>query len=219
MALDVQALATVQELKDELESPTNSPRLDVRLEGLLNRASSVLSDYCARIFMDDGTPIVEYHSIVEGLLELYPLKWPVTSVVTLHEDPNQGYGAATLLPSTDYIVIPGSATERAKIIRTFQTPWLNGYRFQRLFYRGGFVNNAAKSNVPGGLKDVCLSLAALRWREIERKAQGEVVKSDVSGATMRFMDRSLTTAHLTDEMKDQLQPYRSEAYMPSGEAA
>lgn len=218
MALEAWALATVPELQDELESPQASARLVPRLESLLNRATSIIEEYTYRRLISRSVDLVEFQSIPPDLFEMYTLDYPIISVIDLREDVSQAYGATTILDAAALAVVKGNpeGTSRGKITRLYDTFWLPGYRTYQLTYRAGFASRAA---VPYGLKDICLSLAALRFREIERKAQGEVVKTDPTGGTMKLMDRGLTTAHLTDSMKDQLQPWVREDLYPTGERA
>ena len=220
MALEAWALATVQELKDELSSPPASTRLDVLLENLLNRATSIIEQYTYRRLIFRGSDYVEYHSIPrDSLFEIYTLDYPIISITDLREDVSLAYGTTSIIDAASYVVAKGNpeGTSRAKIGRLYGYMWLPGYRTYQLTYRAGFANRAA---VPGALKDVCLALAAIRYREIERKAQGEIIKTEpVGGGTIRTMDRSLTTAHLSEAMRDQLQPWVREDLYPTGERA
>lgn len=218
MAIRSWDLIDLQQLKDELQSGPGTGE-NPRLEGCIMRTTDMIDSYTRRRLITRGTNIVEFHSVPDGLLELYPLDYPVINVVSLHEDPQLLYGASMLLDPTTYVVQPGDAEgrSRAKIQRLWGWSWLCGYRYQRLEYRGGFADRAA---VPYSIKHVALELAAIMYRQIERKLQGEVQRTEIGGAVTRYQSgRYISGAHLDESMCEQLQPWVREDYIPTGERA
>jgi hypothetical protein len=220
VALDAWAVITVADLKDELDSPPASSRLDARLEFVANRVTAICEAHCRRNFLPHvALPLVEFHSPSAEYQPLYLVDWPLAAVVSVQEDPDSVYGAPVILDPATYSVEFGASdgTVRARISPRPGYPWTySGPRMYRVTTTPLWTTRA---QVNASIKDVALSLGALRWREIERKAQGEMQKTDASGAVFKFMDRSLTSAHLSDEMKAQLQPFVAEDYIPTGQRA
>lgn len=217
MAVRAFDLFDIDQIKDELGGIAGTGQ-DSRLERVALRVTDIIEGYVNRPLIDRGANITEYHSIPDGLRELYPLVYPVSSVVSLHEDPSLVYDAATLVPTTGYTLFPGDpeGKQRAKIQRSYGEPWLAGWHYVRLVYRGGFANRAA---LPGAILDVALELGAIMYRVIERKTQGIVERTDLSGAVQRFQSRSTTISHLSEQQQDQLQPWVRVALYETGERA
>ena len=218
MALPLWSLIDVETLKDELVQEQAAGATNVRLERICRRVTSRIESFTGRRLIARGADIIEYHSLPGDTQFIYPLDYPVTSVVSIHESIFKTYDATTLIPPASYVIEAGDpmGRQRARIVREHDWPWLGGVDVVKLVYRAGFANRAA---VPDDLADVALTYAALLWRQIANKEWGIVTRTEVTGATTRWNDRHLTTAHLTDEMQEQLQPYVREGYVESGRRA
>lgn len=187
---------------------------------IVKRWSTAIEAYLERTLIIPSSDYVEYHPQRYGQYlgtEIYLLDWPPFSITSVHEDPQQSYGASSLLvEGTDYIVDSGrSGDDWAKLIRInggFPQTWDNTYRAVKVAYMGGYEN---VSSIPEDIKDIVLRGIALSYREVVNKMQGVSTRSDSTGNVTRFFH-----ARLTDDMKRDLYKYRNDRHaMPTGTRA
>lgn len=214
--LPINALTDLARTKRELEIDEASTTRDTLLLDLIGRASSLCEDAMGgRFLIYRGTPYTEFHSLEAGRDSLWLLDYPVFNVVSVHEDVNWDYGTSTELLSTNWVIRSGDSIgqARARITRRYGVTWMEGTRAVRVIYKAGFasldtaVSNTSPFTLPTAITDLCTRLVAIMYREVERKEQGAVTKTDVSGSTVRFTAASLATARITPEMRDVLAPY------------
>lgn len=216
MALAANALVTLEEFKKELHLDTAIGTQDSRLERVIDRASSIISNFCRAQLVYLGTPYVEYHTIKEPRFMFHLLEAPVVSVTELKEDAGRNYaGATALVADTDYIVhkTTGKVT---RVSGSTPVEWLTGVRVVRVTYVAGYERLSGGAGtcpaIPDALKHVCFRLGALIWREIDRKKQGILTESSSAGTMTRF-----GSAHLTNDMEEELEPYVRDFGIPTGE--
>jgi len=140
--------------------------------------------------------MVEYHSPVGHRIRL--LESPIVSLAEINEDSNRNYAAATALAAADYEY--SFAGEVTRVYARSPISFWSGYRSVRVRYSAGY---GGLSSVPPDLKDVCLRLAGTMHQEFQRGALGVSTVSDQLGNFTR-----LSSARLTDEMRDALAEYR-----------
>jgi hypothetical protein len=229
MALAANALLDLAELKDYLG--VGGDNRDAALEGIVNRVSDEISDFCDREFIAPADDYTEYHTMQSDgrpvyTNELRTMEWPIISVTSVNEDTNwpPTYPAGSLLTvGTDFLTIKPRG-----ILRRIGAPlagpayigpgagplWLSGLwsvstRSIRVVYKGGYATSA---DVPGRVKAVALRYAALCWDEMAKGRWGTSGGSDALGNYTRF-----TAAKLTDDMQDVLTTERRPIWWQSGE--
>lgn len=208
-------LITLAELKEHLA--ITGAGQDAPLQTVITEATDEIQRHLRRQIVTSGT-LIEYHTMrVNGrdLMtdELRPLQWPILTVTDLREDLNwpRTYGAATILVAgTDYEVVKGPRDYLRRLAAgsvAVGWNWPSGLKAEnlsygpaprpiKLTYTAGYVNTAV---VPVRLKLYAKRLAALMWREIDRKIQGVSSQGDALGNYTRF-----GPAQITDDMADAL---------------
>lgn len=143
---------------------------------------------------------VEYHTpaAAADASKLWPLEYPIRSLLAVYEDSAREYAASTLLTADQYIA-------GADVVRRVSGPspacWMDAWRAMKLIYAGGCFTAA---NVPADIKDVALRLAVRIYREADQKRQDAASVSDDRGSVTRF-----GPASLTEQMRAQLAPHRA----------
>jgi len=214
-------LATLADLKDELEIKDAITSRDAVLTFLLKRASGIVaaaSNRSAPIY--SGTPATGFFSIMETMAWVWTRNYPILSspAAQVYEDSNRAYGASTLLvDGTDYMVERRSG-KITRISGSFPIPWAYGLRAVKVVYAAGFDDSSNdKANIPLVLRDATLRFAAIGYREIQSQLQGLVMRTEESGAVFKALSRSLTTTHLSEEMLDQIASEVRDEYGGFGE--
>ena len=200
MSLWTYAIITAAELKAELSGSSQIvPEADkADLESACNRASAAVEGLLRREVVTRGS-VVEYHSPSRPACHLSLLQYPVISVTSIYEDEDwpRTYGAAYLLTaSTDYQVV-GVNGKVARLTSSGLSTWACGWRTIKVTYSAGW----ALANVPLEIKDACLKLAALEYREQKRGQQGLSAISDQLGNVQRFARAGVTPELQRDLLK------------------
>lgn len=140
----------------------------------------------------------EYHSPDGRTRDLWPIEWPIRSVLEVNEDADRLYESATgLAENTDFLV-----AERQRLVRLSGgdlSAWHQGFRAVRHVYAGGY----SPGDVPARVKGVALRLAALYYTELTKGRVELASGSSALGNWTRF-----GPAGLSDEMKRDLTPFR-----------
>lgn len=187
---------------------------------IVGRWSKIIETYLDRDLIVPASDYVEYHPQRYGQFlgtEILLLDWPAFSITTVHEDPQQTYGASSLLvQGTDYILDSGrSGDSWAKLKRInagFPQTWDSTYRAVKVAYKGGYED---VGSVPQDIKDIVLRGIALSYREVTAKMQGVSTHTNATGTVTRFFH-----ARLTEDMKRDLYKYRNDSHAaPTGTRA
>jgi hypothetical protein len=215
MPLSEYALIALAELKRYL--PLTGSEKDQLLEEVINETTDDWEAEWGRLIVTRGTvpiPSVEYHTMEAGgsdlcVSELRPRNWPIIEIVSIHEDTAwpRTYGAGSLLTlDVDYQIVRG----QRDYIRRIGTGgglrhWATGTRAIKVVGRFGYADTAS---VPARIKARAKELAALKFRELDRQAQGVSSQGDAVGNFTRF-----GAARITTEMRAASQAeYRLERY-------
>lgn len=125
-------LANVKAYKDITE-----PNHDEELERLIPVVQTFIEGYCGRT-LEQQAGIVDYYSTMPGQITLLLRRAPVTVLTSLYDDPLRAYGAATLIPTTDYVLTNAGAG-----IVTFIRPRVcGGVSNIKATYTGGYAAGA-----------------------------------------------------------------------------
>jgi hypothetical protein len=201
MSLSTYALISLDELRAEVGSARADQ--DEALSAIVNRASAQIEAYLDRQIVSRST-LTEYHSLdinPPWTQNLDLMDWPIISVASVAEDDDwqstaTGSRYATALTvNTDYVV----SKPHGRLVRV-DDYWMTGFRSIKVVYIAGYATTA---DVPWEIKDVCLRLCTLSWRDSDRHEWGLLSRSDATGTVNRFVP-----AVLTDGMKADLAQFR-----------
>lgn len=106
---------------------------------LINAASTMAADYCARGLDDNGvsrflsTARTEYYD-GDGTDTLHVLAYPISTVSTIYVDPDRDYASSDLLDSDDYVyyAMKGTVVTDGDIFST-------GPKSVKITYTGGYT--------------------------------------------------------------------------------
>jgi hypothetical protein len=91
----------IEPIADYLDLDTSDPIEQKLMEELANRVTDLFESVCKRQFI--SATHTEYHDGT-GNLYLFPFQYPITSVTSIHDDPDWSWGAATLISASDYMI-------------------------------------------------------------------------------------------------------------------
>lgn len=159
MALNANALTSVQKLKLQLEIGVSDTSQDPLLELYINAASEQIAKFCNRVF--------EQRNITEvvdgtGRNELIFNGRPVTAITSVHVDSSRIFGADSLLDSSEYAAIDGY------ILRKHSGVWVRGSQVIKLSYTCGFLV------IPSDLDMGCMLIAEYLFRRKNDRRSGKV---------------------------------------------
>lgn len=168
MALNANALVTLNLAKGHLAIPLSNTAEDARVELFINAASDRASTYCNRIFvLDDYTE--SHHGRRQNIL--LPLQYPINSVAELRIAGDRNWtDAANLIDASKYFIGDGSDS----IIYDGIFP--NGFGNVRIIYNAGYVT------IPSDLQLACLWFVEwfYRHRTSENMGKTSISKGDES---------------------------------------
>jgi hypothetical protein len=209
MALNAQALASVAEMKAELELAGDAQ--DLKLEKALNRATAWIEGQANRHFVTRGD-VLEYHSLWDGRPELALSYYPTVAVASVYESWSLPpvHDATTLLTEgTDFQLDKPHGVLR-RISSGALCPWASGYRAIKITHSYGFQkldgSPAEAEPIPDDLKQLCLFVATTIFKESDRGRWGISSVTDAQGTVTRYL------GYLPPDMKDVLVSYRRRVY-------
>jgi hypothetical protein len=206
-------LVTLDAVKDELEIDRTDTSKDDLFKRLRTRARDLIEDELNQPVIAPTLPITVQFDIEEwDVLRLWLPVVPVIAITSIHESYQQQWTDENkLTEGSQYLLDKATGCldrifGTAPVFGSAASFWAFGLRTVQIVYRGGYEDDATKSNVPGRAQDVCLRLIATMYREIERKAQGTTARKTLQnpGGAIQSRDTWLADSHLTDNMKDQL---------------
>ena len=143
---------------------------DTELARLITVVDAFVATYCRRTFELDAA-LVEYHSGATGQARLLLHRPPINSIASLYDDPERAYGAATLIASTDYVVLDANMGLVALDGVTFQ----DGLRNIKVTYSGGWAA------IPADLGQAAIELVWLAREKGANNLVGLRAKSIADG--------------------------------------
>lgn len=149
------ALASLSDVKQQLDIPSSDIKQDSRLTLYINAATQAIETYCGRDF--EVTTATEYH---DGDLSnsILSRQWPINSITELWVDPTRGFTTTSyLLDATDYVIQGDSRITFLSLI----TPRVSGCI--KLVYSYGY------STIPPDLNLACIWL--VEWFQYHRNRQ------------------------------------------------
>jgi hypothetical protein len=133
------ALCTLKEFEDYRDKKGNEPSdIDVIID-LINSISTFFENYCGRKFT--AANYTEYHD--GGVQEIFPYRYPIISVSSIHVDSDWEWGSSTLVASGGYITIDDLSIYSSS---TFSS----GRKAIKLVYRAGY------ETIPNDLKQAAI---------------------------------------------------------------
>jgi hypothetical protein len=183
------ALASLAELKEVIS--VSSEGLDPTLENILKRASEVIETFLGRHVVTRAVDLTEYHTASEhfpGLL--YLRQFPTISITSVSEGSwDSGiWTASTLLTANVDYTKDSAAGTLTRLSGSGIGAWATGHERMKVVYRGGVVT----ADIPGDIKEICLSLAARKYALLRRGGDSSVQSlSDGLGTTTRFLPSDL----------------------------
>lgn len=154
---------------------------DVLLDTLIARADALMALWCGLPRPDAGA-----HTLAAATYTLFPRApdpdeprrlslplYPIVSLTTVHVDPDELYGASTLVPSGDLILDAGAGD--VWLTRQSTRTWAGSGRANRFVVVGGFATT------PPDL--VALAASAVRHLLDRRRNQGAVAQTQLGVST------------------------------------
>lgn len=159
-------LATLDEIKAYHGMTGSAAEIDDELEAIRDRVSKIFETYCDRVF--DSATYTEYYD--GGGRNMLVLKhYPITSITSIYDDSDWGWGA-------DYLVASGTYRIKDDRIVMYKT----GYTFYDYNQNIKITYVAGYSTVPADLKHACITETIRSY--IHRKHVDEVSKSLADGS-------------------------------------
>lgn len=194
------ALASAAEVRALV--PALSAADDTKLDTLIARADTVFARWCHHPRNDAGSYTMEVatYTLYPGREAIgwgddsYVLTLPLpdlATVTSVHVDPEQDYGATTLVLST-YYAINGRAIE---LLIDTDTGWSESPRANKVVCTAGY-----DPSVDDDIKQACI-IQVVHWL---KNMPGAGSRSSSTQQGNRTVDR----LGLLDEVKDLLDPYR-----------
>lgn len=134
------ALASLADVKQQLDIPTSDTKQDSRLTLYINAATQAIETYCGRSF--DVATRTEYH---DGDLSnaILSKQWPIISISELWVDPTRAFTDTTYqLTAPDYLIQGESRITFTSMI----TPRVSGSI--KLVYSAGYSTTPLISTLP-----------------------------------------------------------------------
>ena len=155
MALNSNALVTLNTTKEFVGVPLSETSMDTLLENFINAASERCERYTNRKFTD--TLYTEYRD-GSRTIELLLHQWPVTSITELNPDPDRKWLAATALDSSVIQIFQDQNLEGIGVRRTDGAIFPRGPGIIKIQYNAGYTAFAA----PSDLQEAC-KIAVAYW--------------------------------------------------------
>jgi len=173
---------------------------DSTVADLITRADAILAAWCGyEAATETGAPTFEDVSCTRympgpGGRDLWLPVWPIASITSIYDDPEEAYGASTLLDSGDYAIrdrgrvrltstaTHGTWTEDADAL-PIRITWVGGW-----------------ATIPSAIKKAVAEYVAVLWRL--RAGPGVTSNSSQKGNT------NIPTGEIPMSIKQRLAPYR-----------
>lgn len=135
MALLSYALCTVADVQKQSGVTYTGDDLTV-VENMINLVTRFAENYIGRFIKGRGSNIDEYHDVEEETNELFLRNFPIISVATVQENPDDASPPTPLVVTTDYLISHASG----RLIRR-DGSWYrgNGLRSVKVSYQGGYA--------------------------------------------------------------------------------
>ena len=159
------ALITVLEVKVELDIPSEDTDPDTLLGDLLLAIVSLFEEEINRILESDT--YTEYHSMGKHQNKLFLKNYPITSIISIHDDPDWAYGSGDLLSSSDY-----SYREDDGLVY-YDGYFYSGFNNVKVVYVAGYTDSTLTKSIKQ-----CLLRQISHWYKDAKGA--EWAKSNVS---------------------------------------
>lgn len=216
--LSTYALISPEELKTALGNLSGAA-MDATIEGIINRVSDMIEAHLGRLIVTRTVPatpatrITEYHTLDSSRSVLFLSQYPIITLTSVDEgwwSAGTWTSSLTLTAGTDYIANNPSG-KLVRISGGMAGGWLCGMESVRVIYSAGVASTA---DVPQGIKDVALSLAGRKFRELQRGGDSAQQVMDGLGMTTRFLPSELLRME-----KDALSAYRPWDFSCTGRVA
>jgi hypothetical protein len=153
------ALCTSAELKLYLDGMETPSKYDTLIDNIINSTSSRFEKFCDREFEDSESDVTEYHDGDGSIDFIVVRRPPITSITSLHDDPDRGYNADDLIASTDYTYYSTSG-----IVKLDGVTFLEGIKNIKIVYQGGYTT----STIPDDLNMACIMQSAFIFKMREK---------------------------------------------------
>jgi uncharacterized phiE125 gp8 family phage protein len=165
MALQANALITLNQAKDYLSISLADTSQDSWVETLINSASDRIERHCLRSFKSASRQTVFDGN---GNNEVVLPHWPVTAIADVRVDSERVFGTDTKLETVDFGIVD------SMVLRLHATLFPSGSQNVQVNYTAGYTA------VPGDLQFACLFLVEwlYRMKNDRRLGRGSVSKGN-----------------------------------------
>jgi len=171
------SLITKDDLKSELEIASNDTDNDTLLEILAEAIQDLFDDLTSRTW--EETTHTEYHNSDEYGDMIFLRNYPVTSITSIHDDPERDFGATDLVDSDDYTY------DADKGIVYYDGWFYKGKQSLKVVYKAGYTANA----LPKHIKQT-LVRQACHWftQAVKRRWDVSSITLEGGGGTTSYKD-------------------------------
>ena len=129
MALESNALCTLEDVKNVLNITGSTELSDTLIENLINRLSTAMESYCDKTFA--SATYTEYQD-GSGADTLFLDNYPITSITSINQDSDWTWAASTVVTGTAYRVMYNSIVVNS-------TKWTAGRQNIKVVYVAGYA--------------------------------------------------------------------------------
>jgi hypothetical protein len=162
MSLSNNALTTLENIKEYLNITGTDD--DLLLENLIDRATGIIEIICNRPLKNvDGQDALvaqtEYFN-GGGRSKLFLKYYPISSITSIHDDPDRVYGADTLIDSDEYAFWADEGIVEFDGAGTVGS----GVKNIKVIYKGGYT----AATLPYDIEQICIELVAILYKMRDR---------------------------------------------------
>jgi hypothetical protein len=168
-------LVSLENLKDELGIAREDNTQDVLLQAIVTAVLSVWDNMTNRTW-ESGSK-TEYYDCSAHTTKIFLRNWPVTSVTTIHDDPDWAWAADSLIPTADY------QTDTEKGIIHYMGEFYTGSQNVKVVYTAGY----SAVTVPAWWKQLIVRQAA-HWSRQAIKGISDVSSKVVGSNSTNYKD-------------------------------
>jgi hypothetical protein len=185
MAVNANALATLDEVKNYQGITGTKPEDDNLIEDMINRYTTMFESYCDRKFKLETYS--EYYDGT-GTQDLFTDAYPITHVTTIYDDVGWEWDSNSLIASAGYRIADDNRI-------TLKSGWFPAYNQSiKITYSAGY------EDIPDDLKQVCIVEVA---RAFKNRKQMDTQMKTLPDGTVQY-----TSSDLLPQTKRVLDGYR-----------
>lgn len=178
------ALLTADDIKTELSISTTD--YDTLLSTLASAVQSLFDELTGRT--SESTTHTEYHDAGPACRRVFLKNYPVTSVTSLHDDPDWEYSSSDLVDSSDYVV------DNVRGIIIYNSYFFEGDQNIKVVYVAGYTS----LTFPSSWKEIWVRQACEWFRTAKNKDHGKASINQGGASTGSMTKKDLVDGLMQD---------------------